>query len=111
MPDPLAPDDAADLTIPGDRTDRVDEETVREDLRKTARALEAVEAHPDHPAEAEEVTEMAQAYLADAAHFAEDGDLVRALSAVYYAHAWLDAGVRVGVLTVTGAGELFTSEV
>jgi hypothetical protein len=111
MPDPLAPEDVPDLQVPEDRLDRVDEATVREDLRKTARALEAVEAHPDHPAEAEEVVEMAQAYLYDARHFAEDGDLVRALSAVYYAHAWLDAGVRVGMLEPTGAEELFTSDV
>lgn len=111
MPDPLSPEDVADVDVPEDRLDRVDEETVREDLRKTARALDAVEAHRDHPAEAEEVVEMAEAYLADAQHFAEDGDLVRALSAVYYAHAWLDAGVRVGVLVATEAGELFTSEV
>lgn len=111
MPDPLAPEDVPDLAVPADRTDRVDEAMVREDLRKTARALEAVEAHADHPAEAEEVVEMAEAYLSDARHFAEDGDLVRALSAVYYAHAWLDAGVRVGVLEATEAGELFTSDV
>lgn len=111
MPDPIGPEDVPDLEVPEDRMDRVDEQTVREDLRKTARALEAVEAHPDHPAAAEEVVEMAEAYLNDARHFAEDGDLVRALSAVYYSHAWLDAGVRVGVLEATAAGELFTSEV
>ena len=41
---------------------------------------------------------MAQAYLADAEHFAEKGDLDRALAAASYAHGWLDAGVRLGIL-------------
>ncbi len=41
---------------------------------------------------------MARAYLTDAQHFKERGDLVRALAAVSYAHVWLDAGVRLGLL-------------
>ncbi len=41
---------------------------------------------------------MARAYLADARHFQERGDLERALAAVSYAHGWLDAGVRLGLL-------------
>ena len=41
---------------------------------------------------------MARAYLADARHFATKGDRERALAAVSYAHGWLDAGVRLGLL-------------
>jgi len=41
---------------------------------------------------------MARAYLADAEHFRASGDPDRALAAVSYAHGWLDAGVRLGVL-------------
>ena len=41
---------------------------------------------------------MARAYLADAEHFSAAGDRERALAAVSYAHGWLDAGVRLGVL-------------
>jgi hypothetical protein len=41
---------------------------------------------------------MAKAYLADARHFLEKGDADRALAAVSYAHGWLDAGVRLGLL-------------
>jgi hypothetical protein len=41
---------------------------------------------------------MARAYLADARHFATTGDRDRALAAVSYAHGWLDAGVRLGLL-------------
>lgn len=41
---------------------------------------------------------MAQAYLSDAEHFEASGDHDRALAAVSYAHGWLDAGVRLGLL-------------
>lgn len=46
----------------------------------------------------EDFLSMARAYLADARHFQERGDLDRALAAVSYAHGWLDAGVRLGLL-------------
>lgn len=41
---------------------------------------------------------MARAYLADAEHFSTSGDRDRALAAASYAHGWLDAGVRLGLL-------------
>jgi hypothetical protein len=41
---------------------------------------------------------MARAYLSDARHFRERGDAARALAAVSYAHGWIDAGVRLGIL-------------
>jgi len=42
--------------------------------------------------------EMARSYLADAEHFSKSGDSERALAAASYAHGWLDAGVRLGLL-------------
>jgi uncharacterized protein len=56
----------------------------------------------------DDVLSMAQAYLADAEHFSEIGDLERALAAVSYAHGWLDAGVRLGLLDGGGDGAKFT---
>ncbi len=41
---------------------------------------------------------MARAYLSDARHFHATGDDPRALAAASYAHGWLDAGVRLGLL-------------
>lgn len=41
---------------------------------------------------------MARSYLSDAEHFRAKGDLARALAAVSYAHGWIDAGVRLGLL-------------
>ncbi len=71
-------------------------------LRLTTEALDRVTAGP--PARsfletaAEDFLRMARAYLADARHFQQQGDLERALAAVSYAHGWLDAGVRLGLL-------------
>lgn len=47
---------------------------------------------------AEDFLSMARAYLSDARHFQSKGDRDRALAAVSYAHGWLDAGVRLGLL-------------
>ncbi|MCI4369406.1 MAG: DUF357 domain-containing protein [Thermoplasmata archaeon] len=46
----------------------------------------------------EDFLAMARAYLSDAEHFRDKGDRERALAAASYAHGWLDAGVRLGLL-------------
>ena len=51
---------------------------------------------------------MAESYFKDAQHFRKQDDWPRALGAVYYAHAWLDAGARLGLFDVGGDDELFT---
>ena len=43
---------------------------------------------------AEDFLAMAQNYFNDAKHFEKKGELLTALAAYSYAHAWLDAGVR-----------------
>ncbi len=58
---------------------------------------------------ADDFLDMAQRYFADAQHFKEKGDLVTAFAAVNYAHAWLDAGARLGVFDVHDT-ELFAAE-
>jgi len=52
--------------------------------------------------------EMARSYLDDGRHFREEDDLVNALAAFSYGHAWLDAGARIGILAVPQDGHLFT---
>jgi uncharacterized protein len=52
--------------------------------------------------------EMARSYLADAEHFSAEGDAERALAAASYAHAWLDAGVRLGILDGGNDDQRFT---
>lgn len=51
---------------------------------------------------------MVDSYLADAVHFDEQGDRVRAFAAIVYAHGWLDALARLGVLDVGHDSDLFT---
>ena len=75
-------------------------------------ALDAAEVAP--PADtpmgeaAAECLEMAESYLDDGRHFRESDDLVNALAAFSYGHAWLDAGARVGLFDVPTEGHLFT---
>jgi hypothetical protein len=41
---------------------------------------------------------MARSYYNDGNYFLDIGDLVNALICFSYGHAWLDAGVRIGIL-------------
>ncbi len=81
-------------------------------LRLTREALDAV--GPGTPERSflrggsDDLLAMARAYLADAEHFAAIGDRDRALAAVSYAHGWIDAGVRLGLLDGKGDGARFT---
>jgi uncharacterized protein len=81
-------------------------------LRLTTEALDRVT--PSVPGRsflrgaAQDFLTMARAYLADAQHFKDHGDLERALAAVSYAHGWLDAGVRLGLLDGGGDDARFT---
>jgi hypothetical protein len=77
-----------------------------------AEALEETSIAP--PAEtpleqsARECLEMADSYLEDGRHFRAQDDLVNALAAFSYGHAWLDAGARIGLFDVPTDGHLFT---
>ena len=51
---------------------------------------------------------MAKSYFSDAKHFRTKGDLLTALAAVSYSHAWLDAGARIGLFKVDNSSNLFT---
>jgi hypothetical protein len=57
---------------------------------------------------ATECLEMAESYLEDGRHFRDEDDLVNALAAFSYGHAWLDAGARIGLFDVPTDGHLFT---
>ena len=52
--------------------------------------------------------QMAKNYLSDSKHFAKKGDLLTAIAAASYAHAWLDAGARLGLFKVDSSSDLFT---
>ena len=71
-------------------------------LRLTREALDRVRpATPERSflrGASDDFLSMARAYLADAEHFAGAGDRDRAQAAVSYAHGWIDAGARLGLL-------------
>jgi uncharacterized protein len=81
-------------------------------LRLTHEALERVRpAPPDRSflrGASDDFVAMAKAYLADAEHFSAAGDPERALAAASYAHGWLDAGVRLGLLDGGDDDQRFT---
>lgn len=87
-------------------------EKVEKDLDITRKALEKAKVIvPEHShlfSIAKDFYDMAKRYFSDAEHFKEKGDFVRADTAAYYAHAWLDAGARLGVFDVDHDSELFT---
>ena len=56
----------------------------------------------------ESMLRMCDDYQNDARHFMENGDLVRAFGAINYAHAWIDASVRIGFMDGHGDDRLFT---
>lgn len=51
--------------------------------------------------------QMAKSYLSDSKHFAKKCDFLTALAAASYAHAWLDAGARLGLFKVDSSSGLF----
>jgi uncharacterized protein len=81
-------------------------------MRLTSEALAKVRAVPPSSSfligAANDFLSMARAYLSDAKHFHEIGDEERALAAASYAHGWLDAGVRLGILDGGGDDDRFT---
>ncbi|VVC00138.1 Uncharacterised protein [uncultured archaeon] len=59
-------------------------------------------------ADAEKLLEMGRNYFADAQYFEMHGKPLTALAAYSYAHAWIDAGVRLCLLDGKGDDRLFT---
>jgi hypothetical protein len=78
----------------------------------TGKALEMVkngEKDSERAKEAVDFLDMAERYFSDAKHFREQGNYVLSLAAVNYAHAWLDAGARIGLFKVKD-NELFAAD-
>ena len=73
----------------------------------TSKALKKVKIVEKHKKEAEDFHDLSQRYYDDAQYFQKKGDLVNAYGAVVYAHAFLDAGARLGFFDVGKDNELF----
>lgn len=57
---------------------------------------------------AEDFIQMCENYLKDSIHFLKKQDYENSLAASSYAYAWLDAGVRLGILEAAGDYVRFT---
>ena len=89
----------------------MEREKINEKLDKyfsmTEKAMKLLEIKNPEDEKARDFLGMAKNYFSDAKHFREKGDLLTALAAVSYAHAWLDAGARLGLFKVDNSSDLF----
>ncbi len=77
-------------------------------LRKALSAFEVAPQENSHLRKvSDDFSSMASSYYDDGRYFLEQGDLVNALACFSYGHAWLDAGVKLGVFKVSDE-RLFT---
>jgi len=90
----------------------VEKERLEHYLGLTKKAREKATPIPEKGTEGDMMLQillrMADDYSSDAKHFMEIGDYVRAFGAINYAHAWIDAGVKLRLLDGHGDDELFT---
>ena len=76
---------------------------------KAREKMELAAPEPSHlRRQAEDFLEMIDAYISDARHFSDGGDVLRAIEAVAYAYGWMDAGVRIGLFDVGADDVRFT---
>ena len=94
-----------------DKGSTVTKEKVEKYLKLTAearaKATPIAESQEDI-ARLDSMMRMCDDYQADAKHFLKQGDLVRAFGAINYAHAWIDAAVRIGLMDGHDDDRLFT---
>ena len=83
------------------------EQKLQKYFELTSKALKKVKIVEKHKKEAEDFLDLAQRYFDDARYFEIKGDLVNAYGAVVYAHAFLDAGTRLGFFDVGKDNEMF----
>jgi len=86
-------------------------ERVKHYLSITAKAREkatSLASNPNEESMLKTLLSMADDYANDAEYFLKQGDLIRAFGAINYAHAWIDAGVKLRLLDGHGDDVLFT---
>lgn len=105
------PPDTVDAEIPASQRAHLVEKTHRY-RRMLHAALTAAEVGPDVAsplhAGARAFYTIAESWYAEGVERLEAGDLPGALARFSYGYAWLDAGVRAGLFTITGDRGLFT---
>ena len=89
--------------------DKITKKDIEKYHKLTFRALDIVKKNiiKGREKDAKEIIKMASAYLSDSRFFEKKGDLVNSFGAIYYAHGWIDCGVRLGIFDVKD-DKLFT---
>ncbi len=72
------------------------EKYIRKEYNFSYKALKIAKKRIKKKEKAREFLEMAESYLKDSLYFLNKKDYFRAIACIYYAHAWLDAGARLG---------------
>src|SRR3989344_4149387 len=90
--------------------DQVTKEKLDKYFQVTKAALEEAKKSPEN-LDINDLTrksfiDTVERYLSDAEHFASKHDFVNAFAALNYAHGWLDAGAKIGIIDVNNS-ELF----
>jgi hypothetical protein len=82
--------------------DKITKESLANYRKITDKAFDIVKKNvvKDKKEEAKKIFEMAECYLSDSKHFEKEGDLINSFGAIYYAHGWIDCGVRLGIFDV-----------
>ncbi|MEM3113468.1 MAG: DUF357 domain-containing protein [Candidatus Pacearchaeota archaeon] len=88
---------------------KITKQQVEKYYKITFKALEEIKKNVSkgRKKEAEEIIKMVEAYLSDSKFFEKKGDLINSFGAIYYAHGWIDCGVRLGIFNVKD-DKLFT---
>ena len=79
--------------------------SLTEEARKKATPTKL---NPENSEKLSSMLRMCDDYFSDARYFMQKGDLVRAFGAINYAHAWIDAGIKLKLLDGHGDDNLFT---
>jgi len=91
--------------------DKVTEKKIKKYLDLTKKAIAGVEIVKDKGPEWEQnalkYLDMANRYYSDSKFYREKGDLVTSFAAVNYAHAWIDAGVMIGLFVAEKDSESY----
>lgn len=85
----------------------ITKEKIEEYRELTTKALEIAKKSIKKKKQAKEIISMVENYLLDSKYFQTNGDFVNTFAALSYAHGWLDAGARLGILNVNN-DDLFT---
>ena len=92
--------------------DKVTKNLVEKYLNLTKRARDKISSFDEQTDEQKNMTSkllsMADDYISDANHFFKNSDYVRSYGAINYAHAWIDACVKLELMDGKGDDELFT---